>query len=184
MYKRLHNFISALFPLIPRKYSRREIFEKYDSDTDEWLRDCAYWQKIRGEKEDEYKSRFLKAYRSRQFVIQGTAELLPPTEALQFVDDLASAGFVVKQVIGWETITLPDGKYEYYNDLACDFHIDINYLYREHPVKESVPIIKEYIARLPEHISHVYLEPFTPLMWEWELFPEKWQAREQNQTKK
>ncbi len=184
MVRWFRNFISALFPSIPPKQSRREIFEKIDSDTDERLKDCSYWQKIRGEKESEYKSRLLTVYRSRHFVIQGLAELLPPTEALQFVDDLASAGFVVKKVIGWEMITLPDGKYEYYNDLACDFCIDIKYLYREHPVKESVPIIKEYIAHLPEHISHIYLEPFTPLMWDWELFPEKWQAREQNQAKK
>lgn len=184
MCKRFYNFLSTLFPFIPHKDNWREVFEEYDRKSDERLKDSRYWQKIHGDRESEYKRRFLNVYRSRQFVIQGSAELLSPTDVLQFVDDLAAAGFVVKRVIGWEKIMLPDGRYVYTDDLDCHFHVDVEYLYREHPVKDSVPIVKDYISRLPEHISHVYLEPFTPMLWEWELFPEKWQAREQKKNTK
>lgn len=183
MYKRLRNFITLLFPpkSTPAETDWFAWSQERDREMDERSKDSVYWQKIRGEKESEYIDRLRALYATHEYWQKGGALLFKRKDALRFVDDLAEKGFVVSGVTCWYTVENMPGAGE---DLEHYLSIAENVLFREHPVKESAPEVKKFISELPERITYVSFDLFIPLVWDWELFPEKWQAREQNRAKK
>lgn len=183
MARCFRNFISTLASnnSIPPQPNWRRDAEKYDRERDKRLKDSPYWRKIRGEKENEYIDRLRGLYRSHDYMDKGGELLFKREDALRFVDDLAEKGFVISLVVCWYTVENMPGAGE---DLEYDFGFGEEILFREHPVKESTPEVKKFISELPERITHVSFYLFIPHVWDWALFPEKWQAREQNQAKK
>ncbi len=186
MARWFRNFISTLASnsSIPPQPNWRRDAEKYDRERDKRLKDSPYWRKIRGEKENEYIDRLRGLYRAYNFLHKGSEELLTREDALRFVDDLAEKGFVVLGVTCWYTVSLADGTEGIAEAWEYGLSFEDEILFREHPVKESTPLVKKFIIELPEHITHVSFNLFIPMMWLWELFPEKWQAWEQNQAEK
>ncbi|MBZ0315359.1 MAG: hypothetical protein K8L91_02995 [Anaerolineae bacterium] len=183
MYRRLLNFIKQLFSpkSTPAETDWFAWSQERDREMDEMLKDSAYWQKIRGEKESEYIDRLRALYATHEYWQKGGALLFKRKDALRFVDDLAEKGFVVLGVTCWYTVENMPGAGE---DIEYQFGFGEEILFRDHPVKESAPEVKKFILELPEHITHVSFDLFIPMMWLWELFPEKWQAWEQNQAEK
>lgn len=178
MYKRVVAFFSSLslFGHDPYEFNSHLKFSKSDHQKDKRLKNSPYWRKIRGEREEEYKNRLLTLYRSHNFLRKGSEDLFLREDALRFVDDLAQAGFVIWGVTCWRTVRLLDKTQGIVEDLEFNFGFEEEILYREHPVKESTPEVKKFIAELPERITHVSFDLFVPMMWEWEIFPEKWQT--------
>lgn len=186
MVRWFRNFISTLASnnSIPPQPNWRRDAEKYDRERDKRLKDSPYWQKIRGEKENEYIDRLRGLYHAYNFLHKGSEALFTREDSLRFVDDLAEKGFVVLGVTCWYTASLIDGTQGIAEDLEYSLGFEEEILFREHPVKESTPEVKKFISELPKRITYVSFYLFIPMVWDWELFPEKWQAGEQNQAKK